>query len=129
MKSSFHHCEDCHTPAACEQYAKTSQGMPCLPATNGGQPLPIDSAVHDDPGDLSDPVFPIARAVTVEVAKMSLLPGDILLVSIPGDVPISQFNNAAQRIKEAMEQVVPLGVRVVVKAKEIELGILEKATA
>lgn len=64
MKSCFHACEDCKTPAACAQYAQTKQGLPCLPASSGGHPLPTDRYVSHNrslklgiPQALQEPAF------------------------------------------------------------------------
>lgn len=145
-KNAFHACDDCQNPGECAMVAATKQGMPCLPAVNAGQPLDIDqplvgrgeSKFEEISRKLNEHNQARAAAleptdqllafepVRVELAKMSLLPGDTLVAKIP-----TRYMEAATitRITEGFKRVVPAGVAVIVVDETMELAILEKANA
>lgn len=145
MNTSFTPCEDCQNPGECAMVAETKQGMPCLPAVNAGEPLGIDqplvgrgeSRFEEISRKLNEhnqgraaalaPADQLAfEPVRIELAKMSLLPGDTLVVKIP-----TRYMEQATvtRITEGFKRVVPAGVAVLVADEQMELAILEKANA
>lgn len=68
---------------------------------------------------------PALDLVQVEIAKLSLKPGDILVASVPHTVNQEE----CERIRTHLQRRMPDGVDVMCKAKAIELSVLEAGAA
>jgi leucyl aminopeptidase (aminopeptidase T) len=60
--------------------------------------------------------------VTIEIAKLLLQPGDVLVVRVPIVTHV-----LAERIHESMRNSLPPGVRVLVVDRDVELSVLTRA--
>lgn len=65
------------------------------------------------------------QLIPVEIAKLELKEGDVLVASLPKIASVVD----AERVRDYMNQFVPYGVKTLVKTTDIELSIVRKEAA